>query len=399
MIKKLFFISVISANIYAYSLSEILEEATKSASAEAIKEKAASDKANEELFTSYEAPTLGLSTTHAKTPLENGMEYGLAFSQNISQPFGAAHKENAANYAKKAIEQTMQHALHIYALEISARYHKACVSQEMSLMAQALYAEQSAGVSRLQKAYALGEISQQSLLFHKLDLGKLHQKSKSYKRSAEENMASLDESVDNLAIDSLTCNDLEKVRKDIVLGEISEHGEIEEIGFIKQSTAALAHLQNTPLSSLGYELGYSKELDTQRYTFGVKIPMDFLSSQKELQRAKYLHLDASIEAQKEALTAQIRKRSATALLKVQTLHDEYMLFKEELVPLSFELKELSQAANLSGEGSMMEHLDSTRSYTQNVLEMLEGKQKYYEGLFELYKTADLSIGEECANIH
>jgi hypothetical protein len=30
--------------------------------------------------------------------------------------------------------------------------------------------------------------------------------------------------------------------------------------------------------------------------------------------------------------------------------------------------------------------------------MLEIKQKYYDELFELYKTADLSIGENCATI-
>ncbi|MBU1927401.1 TolC family protein [bacterium] len=399
MIKKLSYIILVSVNIYAYSLTEILDHAKESHSATAIKEKAASDSANEELFTTYEAPHLGLSSAHARAPSEDGMEYGVSFSQNISKPFGATQKENASKYAIKAIEQKMEHELHIFTLEVTARYHNACVSNELSETAQALYDEQSFRVTQLQKAYDLGEISKQSLLFHKLDLAKLHQMLNVYKRNALEKTAYLNESVDNLAIDEVECGDLVEIRKDIKLGEITEHGEIQEIGFMKQSTDSLVSLHNTALSSLGYELMYNKELDTTRYTFGVKIPIDFLSSQQEVQKAKYLHLDASIEAEKNSLISQIQEHSNYMLLKVQTLYDEYTLYKEELVPMSFELKELSKSARLSGEGNMMEHLDSTRSYTQNVLEMLQIKQKYYDELFELYKTADLSLGEHCANIH
>jgi outer membrane protein TolC len=399
MIKKLSLLFLVSANIYAYTLTEILTHAKESHSAKAIEEKASSDAANEELFTTYEAPHLGLTSAHARTPSEDGMEYGVSVSQNISKPFGASHKEDASRYAIKAIKQKMEHALHVYKLEVTARYHNACVSNELSKTAQALYEEQSMRVTQLQKAYDLGEISKQSLLFHKLDLAKLHQTLNVYKRSALEKTAYLNESVDNLSIDEVACSDLVEIRRDIELGDINEHGEIQEIGFIKRSTDALVSLHNTALSSVGYEVMYNKELDTTRYTFGIKIPMDFLTSDKEVQRAKYYHLDASIEEEKNSLMSQIQEHSNTMLLKVQTLYDEYTLYKKELVPMSFELKELSKTARLSGEGTMMEHLDSARSYTQNVLNMLEIKQKYYDELFELYKTADLSLGDNNANIH
>lgn len=399
MIKKLSALILVCANMYAYSLTEILDHTKESHSANVIKEKAASDSANEELFTTYEAPHLGLSGAHARTPSEDGMEYGVSLSQNISKPFGASQKENASKYAIKAIEQKMEHELHVYSLEVTSRYHNACVSEELSTTAKALYEEQSLRVSQLQKAYDLGEISKQSLLFHKLDLAKLYQKRNYYQRQAVEKIAYLNESVDNLDIDAISCSDLVEIRKDIKLGEITEHGEIQEIGFMKQSTDALVSLQDTALSSVGYELMYNKELDTTRYTFGVKIPMDFLSSQKELEKAKYMHLDNAMQAQKDSLMSQIQEQSNTMLQKVVTLYDEYTLYREELVPMSSELKELSKTARLSGEGTMMEHLDTMRSYTQNILEMLEIKQKYYDELFELYKTADLSLGENCANIH
>ncbi|MEA2091618.1 MAG: TolC family protein, partial [Campylobacterota bacterium] len=65
-----------------------------------------------------------------------------------------------------------------------------------------------------------------------------------------------------------------------------------------------------------------------------------------------------------------------------------------ILPLSLELKELSESALYEGEGTIMEYLDASRSYSENLLEMLEIKKNYYYELFELYKKADLDLGEK-----
>jgi len=57
------------------------------------------------------------------------------------------------------------------------------------------------------------------------------------------------------------------------------------------------------------------------------------------------------------------------------------------------LLELSASALREGEGSAMEYLDASRSYSEKVLEVLEIKKNYYNELFELYKVADLESGE------
>ncbi|DAB30415.1 MAG TPA: hypothetical protein CFH84_04240 [Sulfurimonas sp. UBA12504] len=398
MIQKISLFLFVALSAHAYNLSEILDVTKRSHSANTIKELASSKIADEALVNSYEAPKLGLSSAHARTPVENGMEYGVSFSQNIAKPFAAEHKENASKYAIKAIEQKTQHELHILNLEVTSRYHNACVAKEMSSLAQLLFDEQNRRVGQLQSAYELGEISKQNLLFHKLDLAKLTQKLNFYKRSEIEKRSYLNESVDNLIIETLACDDLVGIKKDVKLGDIEEHGEMQEMASLQNATDALLYAQQTPLSSLGYDLMYHKELDTTRYTFGVSIPLDFVTSEQELHRKKYLSLSSALQEQKAAIYLQIQQKSYSRQLKIETLFNEYMLYKEEIVPMSLELKELSKLAQKSGEGTLMEHLDSSRSYTQNVLEMLEIKQKYYDELFELYKTADLSIGENCATI-
>jgi len=398
MIQKISLFLFVALSAHAYNLSEILDATKRSHSANTIKELASSKIADEALTNSYEAPKLGLSSAHARNPVENGMEYGVSFSQNIAKPFASEYKENASKYAIKAIEQKTQHELHILGLEVTSRYHNACVAKEMSSLAQVLFDEQNKRVGQLQSAYELGEISKQNLLFHKLDLSKLTQKLNFYKRSEIEKRSYLNESVDNLTIETLACDDLVGIKKDVKLGNIDEHGEMQEMASMQNATDALLSAQQTPLSSLGYDLMYHKELDTTRYTFGVNIPLDFMTSEQELHRTKYLSLSSALQEQKAAMYQQIQQKSYSKQLKIETLFDEYMLYKEEIVPMSLELKELSKLAQKSGEGTLMEHLDSSRSYTQNVLEMLEIKQKYYGELFELYKTADLSIGENCATI-
>ncbi|MDD2790727.1 MAG: TolC family protein [Sulfurimonas sp.] len=399
MIKTLSLLLCVALSANAYNLTEVLDATKRSHSANTIKELASSKIADEELVSSYEAPKLGLSSAHARNTEQDGMEYGVSFSQNISKPFASEQKQNASKYATRAIKQRVEHELHLLNLEVTSRYHNACVAKEMSELSQVLFNEQSTRVGQLQKAYDLGEISRQNLLFHKLDLSKLGQKMSFYKRSEMEKRSYLNESVDNLTIDTLACNDLARIKKDVTLGNIDEHGEMQEMASIQNATDARLHVEQTPLSSLGYDLMYHKELDTTRYTFGVSIPLDFTTSEQELHRKKYLALSSAMQEQKNAMHAQIQQESHSRVLKIETLFNEFILYKDEIVPMSLELKELSKLAQRSGEGTLMEHLDSSRSYTQSVLEMLEIKQKYYDELFELYKTADLELGENYANIY
>ena len=397
MIQKIILLLLSSSYLFAYNLSEILQSNQNSNSVKVLHERLEADKTDAEFLTSYEAPSLNLSGAHAKDSAEDGLEYGVSFSQTLDKPFAASQKQSASRYLQKALAQKQEHSLHIMSVDIVAKYHSACVSKEINLLAQTLFQEQDTRVAKLQKAYNLGEISKQNLLFHKLDLLKLQQKVNFYKGDSLQKLSQLNENVDTLEITSIACDDLFEIRKDIALTDIAEHAEILEMESLINANRALLRMHETTLSSLGYELMYQKELDTTRYTLGLSIPLDFASSESALYKQKYLAQTSASLSQKEAMHKQIQAQSNSLLVKVETLFDEYILYKEEMVPLSYELKELSKLAQESGEGSLMQHLDSARSYTQNILEMMEIKEKYFQELFELYKTSDKSIGENHAN--
>ncbi|MCW9027024.1 MAG: TolC family protein [Thiovulaceae bacterium] len=393
MKSKLFLVFLFSINLYAQNLSQILEALQNSKKTLAIKQQTYSDIAQSEQFITQDAPELGVSLTQADESSDSGLEYSLGISQSLSHPFSSSSKKEAIDSYTKALNQESKHQLHILSLDIASKYHSACISKEITQGAELLFKEQNSRFNQLELAYDLGEISKKDLLFNKLDLAKLQQKLIYNKRTYLSELSAINELIDNLDVNRLSCDDLIQITRDIKLNTIDEHAEIKGITYKQNSAKSFYDVYYSSLKSMAYELSYEKELEATRYTFGISIPLSTLSSQTQKQKAEYLHKSSALSAQKESLKSMLEKTSNSLKSKVQTLYDEYSLLNEEILPMSLELKNLSKTALNEGEGSIMEYLDATRSYTENMLEMLQSKKNYYYELFELYKKADIDLGE------
>lgn len=384
---KIFLPLFISASLFAQNLSEILESVQISKRVTSMKEQTKSEIAQTELLGAYDAPYLGLSISHADETDKKGEEYGVGISQNLNHPF--ANKSKAVDAKKEAIEIGASYALNMLSLDIAKIYHQACISKGMSESFLRLYDEQNEGFLRLQRAYELGEISKKELLFNKLDLAKTKQSASTFRRAYISELSSLNEAVDNLTIEELACDDLFKITKRVELKEVQEHALIKAITQEQSSTKAFYNVYNSTFSSIGYELLYEKELDTKRYTFGVSLPLDFLSSKAQLQRAELLHKDAALMAKKDALSIEIKNSLEASRENLKTLYEEFVLLEEEILPLSLELKDLAKESLKEGHSSVLEYLDATRSYSKTLLELQEINKNYYNELIELYKRADM----------
>lgn len=389
-------------NLSAKNLSQILNKLESSAKAKAIIERSRSDIAENENSFSYEAPILGASLSHADSTEsygEDGTEYGINFSQNLNYPFSSVQKNTSVSEYSKAINQELKHELHLLNLDTVSLYHEACISKEIHNKSALLYQDQTQRFEQIQTAYKLGEISRKDLLFNKLDLVKLQQNVSAYKREYLFDLATLQTNIDNVKINTIDCTDMLKPSQNIILNNIEEHGELQAINYKKNSAKASYNIHDSILSSLSYELAYEKELDMQKYTVGVSIPLDDLSTQKEKSKAQQFALSSAYEHEHTAVRLKVQNYSKSALIKLKVLYSEYILLKEEVLPVNTELVTLSKLALLEGESDVMEYIDATRSYSLNLLEMLEIKKRYYRELFELYKIADLEFGEKNENIN
>ena len=400
--KNILLISILlTLHVSAQNLEQILESLATTNKYKSIIQKSNSDIAVGELYGTNESASLGASVSHADSIAageEDGIEYSIGISQDIVNPFSASSLNKGVREGTNAIKQETKHTLHIIELDVVLAYHNACVSKEMQEKSLSLYKEQSQRYAQFEKAYELGEVSKKDLLFNKLDLTKLHQNVSAYEREYLAELTALQVLVDNININNISCKDLFEPTKQIVLKPIEENGEIQALEYKKNSANALYRVHDSAISSIGYELVYEKELDTKRYTFGISIPLDGLSAQKEKLKADQFALASSYTYEKDSLQSQIENYSKLSVKKLGVLHDEFRLLEREILPLNEELISLSKSALLEGEGDVMEYLDSTRSYALNAIEMLEIKKLYYDELFELYKIADIEYGEKiCKN--
>jgi len=394
---KIILIISMFITLNATNLSQILNSLESSKKSQSIREKSKSDIAQNELDGAYAPPSFEASLSHADAIAageKDGLEYALGISQEIDNPFDRDTKNLGIKEYNKAIRQETKHELHLLELNIISKYHTACVSKEMQEKSALLYKEQSDRFSQIQRAYELGEISRKDLLFNKLDLAKLQQNVSSYKRVYLSEVSQLQGLSDSLVITEIDCNDLVQPAREIKIRAIEEHGELKAIEYKKNASKALYNLHSSSISSLEYGLGYEKELDMRRYTLGLSIPLGALSSQKEMLKAQQYALTSSYAFEKDALQSEIQSYSKIAQNTLATLYDEFTLLENEILPLNEDLVRLSKSALLEGEGDIMEYLDASRSYSLNVIEMLEIKKTYYTELFELYKKADMEHGEQ-----
>lgn len=390
----IFLVLIFSVYANAYNLQEIKESLKSNNKTKSVKFKRDSEIAQSSLINSYDAPTLGASLSHAKEPSDDGLEYSIGISQDIATPFSFSSKNRATEQSTLALTQEAKHKLHVIELDISSKYYAACTSMEMRDKSIVLYKEQSQRYEQLRNAYRLGEISKKDLLFNKLDLAKLSQGISRYQLVYLEEFARLQESVDTLSIDKISCDDLEQPVQNVELRDINEHGELKALEYKKNASKAMYDVYDSTLQSIGYELLYEKELEKKRYTVGISIPLGVVTEQKEMMRSGELAMSSSYEFEKEAMKNEIQSSSMKLKSKLELIYYELSILQNEILPLSEELLKLSKSALTEGEGTVMEYVDASRSYSENLLGMLELKKTYYYQLFELYKIADMEYGEE-----
>jgi outer membrane protein TolC len=390
----LFLVLFFSISANAYNLKEIKESLKSNSKTKSIQLKRDSEIAESSLLNTYEAPLIGLSISHAKAPDDSGVEYSIGVSQDIATPFSSSDKNRATTQSTMAITQEAKHTLHLIELDVTSKYYAACTSKEMMAKSELLFEEQDRRYKQLQNAYELGEISKKDLLFNKLDLAKLAQGISRYKLVYLEELSSLQESVDTLKINEIACDDLIAPAKSVILRDISEHGELKTLEYKREASKAFYNMHDSTFQSIGYELLYEKELDTTRYTAGISIPLGAVSSEQEMLKAKELAMSSSYEAEKESMRNEILRSSKKLSSKLELIFYELSILQDEILPLNRELLKISKSALQEGEGTVMEYVDSSRSYSENLLGMLELKKTYYYELFELYKIADIQYGEQ-----
>lgn len=135
-------------------------------------------------------------------------------------------------------------------------------------------------------------------------------------------------------------------------------------------------------------MGYTKELETDIYTIGVSIPLNFSSNKSEHERASLMHQSSAISLQNEQQMADKKYRVRELEAKLSRDFQNIEAQKENINHYANSLLPLMKKSYDYGESSVIEYLLSQQKLTSLEQELLEEKKAYYATLFQLYSMSE-----------
>ncbi|DAB28431.1 MAG: hypothetical protein A2513_03565 [Sulfurimonas sp. RIFOXYD12_FULL_33_39] len=388
--KSIFFLFTCTLFLHAaeVNLSEILQKIEdEHPMAKSIKAYESAYASQNRAISSREALLLSTQGTYAKPDLgKSGYEYGVGVEQNIINPrIKESMVKSVSDMNDAQILELKQNFL-LLKNEISFLYHVSCLDVEnlnqykKSLVAfETLYEKKA-------KAYDYKEISKKELLQLQIELKRLKNEYKRYESELKISAQSLESKtlLPFFGDKELSCKDLNSIVKEVTFN-ISEDS-LHEQSLNKKIDSLESDFKryDTLFDSLKLSASYQNEIDTNRFTLGVSIPLNFTTSFNEHSRAETLHKKSAIEYEKEEF--KLEKASKIKLLQkeLNKSFEDIATLKSMLNEYENALMPLVESAYRLGENSPIEYLLSQREVSNLKKELTEYYKNYYKTLFELY---------------
>ena len=326
--------------------------------------------------------------TRANGKALSGYEYNVAISKelklgNIQE---LEQQQNRLNNQAHTLEQEK------YVLYASSRlknlYHQYCLDSNYRDNFQENHDNFVTLYEKKKSAYQHDEIAKTELLQLELEKKRLHtalENLNQKKNSSKEQLLSLT-TLDSS--DAFSCQDIYPIVQEVNIENdaftLSQQAHDKRI----ESTQVGLNRYSKKLESLEISMGYSKELETDLYTVGVSIPLNFSSNKSEQERATLMHQSSALSLQNEQQMAnkkyELQELKARLSRLFQTIRSE----ESNIEQYSNSLLPLMKKSYDYGESSVIEYLLSQQKLNQLQQELLEKQKGYYETLFQLYSMSE-----------
>jgi hypothetical protein len=187
----------------------------------------------------------------------------------------------------------------------------------------------------------------------------------------------------------LSCRDMYPIRENVKLKENSFQLTKQAHQKRIQSTQAALERHSKPLDSITLSAQYDQEIDIDKYSIGVSIPLAFTSQRSEQERAAAMHQHSTLDLQyeqnmieKKSILSELRSTLKSNALMTRSLKKNLNAYKKNLLPL------IKKSYDL-GESSVIEYLLNRQNYHQMKQELFSTQKAYYHTLFRLYTLSEM----------
>ncbi len=320
---------------------------------------------------------------------DSGYEHEISLSKELilGNIQALEQEQNRLNNEADLIEQ----GLAIVEVENRMKnlYHQHCLDDAYLQNLEEAYETFVALYRKKEIAFAQGEIAKTELLQLELEKNRLAIELQN-RRDKEQSSRELLLSLTTLAYDApLMCNDTYAILPEPSINKQAFARSQEAYEKRIASTQKGIERYNHKIESIELSVGYTKELESDIYTLGVSVPLNFTSKKSEYAKSALMHQASALEL---ARTEQISQKSYEVRRLYEHLRQNYSTiqfqeqniqnYKERLLPLMKKSYDY-------GESSVIEYLLSQQRLYALQQELLNQKRDYYQTLFELYTISEI----------
>ncbi len=318
---------------------------------------------------------------------ESGYEYTVGLSKNIKLGNIQTQERMISELMNQATALEGEKSILNFKNSLKNMYHQHCLDVERYKSINNSYADLLKLYKKKQKAYAYQEIAKTELMQIESEKNRLYaqvQELKMLQEISKQKVLMLSRSNQKA---TLSCTDTYPIRGNIKLkNTFSLSKEVHEKRI--ESTKARLKRYSHGLEFVTISGQYGKELDIDRYTIGVSMPLNFTSERSEQERAASLYKSSAMSyryehdmIEKQSLLLELQSRVKSKATMVSILSKNYNTYRKKLLPLVQKSYDL-------GETSVIEYLLSRQKlYTLNT-ELYAAKKAYYTILFTLYTLSE-----------
>jgi len=322
---------------------------------------------------------------------DNGYEYSVGLSQKLSWGDTQEQDQTITRLNNEAILLEEDKKILNFQNGLKSLYHQHCLDHKNYRSFKQNYQDFAKLYKKKQKAYKYQEISKAELMQLEIEKNKLYaqlQEIQMIQKMSKQKLFILG-GVNHSSKTILSCSDMYPIRENVKLKkdtfQLSKKAHEKRI----QSTQVALERHSKALDSISLAVQYDKELDVDKYSIGVSVPLAFTSNRTEQERVAAMHKSSAIDfhheqtmLQKKSMFSELRSTLKSNALMIKSLKNNLHDYKNNLLPL------IKKSYDL-GESSVIEYLLNRQKSYQLRQEIYATKKAYYNTLFKLYTLSEM----------
>ena len=387
----LVFLFIQSSFASTYTLNSILESMTHDDTlSKVLKQQSLALEAKNKADTASEPLEVFVEGTRANPFIgKSGNEYAVGVTKNIMLGSIQDDERKITRLSNQAYLLEEEKNILNFINTIKNIYHQHCLDQDNYRSSNRNHQDFKKLFQKKQKAYQYQEISKIELMQLEIEKNNLYtqlQEIKMRKETSKKNLLMLS----NIAYNpdaKLSCQDMYPISANVKLEntfELSNEAHDKRV----QSTHQALERYSNHIDSIGISAQYTEELDMDKYTVGLSIPLNFTSSKNEEERAAAMYENSAITLkheqlikEKTSLLIQLKSQLKNSVLTLKSLENNYRNYQQNLLPLMKKSYDL-------GEISVVEYILTKQRFYQFKEEIYNTKKSYYDTLFKLYTLSE-----------